>query len=307
MKKIIFLFAFTVVCMAQTSTYEFLRINSNPKAAALGGSYVAYNDDPNVMFYNPSGIYNVADKTYSLSFAKHIEDIAVGSATLKSSINSDYNYAAGIKYINYGNFKGADELGNPMPDFGAGEMALTGVVSGKLDSNLYYGAGIKYIFSSIADANSSGIAVDLGANYFIPEEGLAVGLAILNMGSQIKSYYTKKETLPLDIKLGISKKLQHVPLKLSLNFHNLNAKRDQFMQKFKNFTVGAEFSVKKSFKLRLGFDSEMRSDLKIGNSAGMAGMNMGFGLNISSYIIDYSYSSWGDIGQMHQFGITSEL
>jgi hypothetical protein len=35
------------------NTYDFLRLDISPRTAAIGGSFVAGTDDPNVMFYNP--------------------------------------------------------------------------------------------------------------------------------------------------------------------------------------------------------------------------------------------------------------
>ena len=61
-------------------------------------------------------------------------------------------------------------------------------------------------------------------------------------------------------------------------FINLIEKRDDFVQRFKAFTVGAEFTLSKVMKLRFGYDNERRSEFKIGTTAGIAGFNVGLGV-----------------------------
>ena len=45
-----------------TSVYEFLRNESSSRSAAMGGSFVAFGGDPDIIFYNPAGISSCADK-----------------------------------------------------------------------------------------------------------------------------------------------------------------------------------------------------------------------------------------------------
>jgi hypothetical protein len=129
----------------------------------------------------------------------------------------------------------------------------------------------------------------------------------MNVGTQLSSYYDEKEELPLDIIVGISKKLEHLPLRLSLDFHKLNTDREDFVKRFKAFSVGAEFTLSKVLRLRFGFDNEKRSDLKIGTSSGIAGLNAGLGAIISNYTFDYGFSSLGAIGALHRVTVSTNL
>ncbi len=176
-----------------------------------------------------------------------------------------------------------------------------------LDENFYYGINGKVIYSSIAGYTSSGLAADIGLHYTIPQDEFDVGFAILNAGAQLSAYETTKESLPLDIVIGASKRLAHLPLRLSLDFHQLNEKTDNFGQRFNAFTVGAEFTLSKALKLRLGYDNQTRKDLKIGTTAGVAGLNIGIGLVISKYNFDYGFSSMGLIGGLHRISVSTIL
>ncbi len=289
------------------STYEFLRIDVSPRAAALAGSYVSNSDDPNVIFYNPAGINNLEGMPVSFSYVKYLSGLGINLAGF--SMSKDFEgigrFATGISYINYGNFEGKDEYGTDTKDFSVGEVAFLVGYGNSLDENFYYGANAKFIYSSFAEVSSSALAVDLGLQYVFPEQLINIGFSVLNIGGQLSSYFNTKEDLPLDMRIGISKRLEHLPLRLYLSFNKLNDDNGKFSDRFKTFTVGAEFNLSKVLRLRLGYDNEKRKEMKIGTTAGLAGFNIGVGAVISGYNFDYAYSSWGEIGSLNRIGIST--
>lgn len=289
------------------NTYEFLKLDMSPRAAAMGGSFVANNDDPDVIFYNPAGLSMLENNPVSFSFVKHLMDINLASVSFSTEFADIGRFGGAIKYINYGTFDEADEFGNRTGEFGAGELALIVGYANLLDANFYYGANVKFIYSSIADRSSNAIAADVGLHYAIPEQFLNFGFSILNLGTQVSSYYNLKEELPLDITIGASKRLERIPIRLSLDFHRLNQDRENFTQRFKAFTIGAEINLSKVLTLRLGYDNERRSDLKIGTTAGIAGFNIGLGAKISEYTFNYGYSSLGLVGALHRVGVSTSF
>ncbi|MEP0860513.1 MAG: type IX secretion system protein PorQ [Ignavibacterium sp.] len=311
MKRIFLIPAILVLIISSLSysqnIYEFLKLDMSARAAALGGSFVANNDDPDVIFYNPAGISMLENNPVSFSFVKHLMDINLASFSFSTEFENLGRFGAAVRYINYGSFDEADEFGNRTGEFGAGELALIVGYSNLLDANFYYGANVKFIYSSIADRSSNAVAADLGLHYTIPEQFINIGFSILNLGSQISSYYSLKEELPLDVTIGISKKLEKIPVRLSLDFHRLNEDRENFTQRFKAFSVGTEINLSKVLTLRLGYDNERRSDLKIGTTAGIAGFNIGLGAKISEYNFNYGYSSLGLVGALHRIGISTSF
>jgi hypothetical protein len=289
------------------TTYDFLRIDMSARAAALGGSFTSNDDDADVIFYNPAGLESLKGNPISFSFVKHLMDINLASLAFSTEFENIGRFGAAVKYINYGSFDEADENGNRIGTFNANELAFIVGYSNQLDNNFYYGANAKFIYSGIADRSSTALAVDLGLHYSIPDKNWAFGFAVLNLGGQLSTYYSTKEDLPLDVAVGVSKRLENLPLNLSLDFHQLNKDRDNFGQRFKAFTVGAEFTLSKVMKLRFGYDNERRSDFKIGTTAGIAGFNTGLGVKISEYQFDYGYSSLGLVGGLHRISVSTAL
>lgn len=305
--KIILLFLITTTVIYPQNAYRFLNLDTSPRAAALAGSFVANNDDPNVVFYNPAGINFLSGNPISFSFLKHLMDINSASLVFSKEYENIGRFSAAVKYINYGNFTKADPTGTKLGNFGAGDIAFAIGYGNRLDNNFYYGTNIKFIYSGIENYSSTAFAVDLGLHYEIPDKLWNFGFSILNLGSQLNSYINKKEDLPLDIRLGFSKQLERVPLRFYWSFNKLNEKQNKFFAHFKQITFGSEIRLGQSFKLRIGYDSEKRKDMKIGTTAGLAGFSIGFGFNTSNYIIDYAYSSMGSIGALHRFGISTNL
>lgn len=311
MKKALSFFILVVLISCHTifaqSTYEFLRLDMSPRAGALGGSFVSNNDDPNVIFYNPSGLKLLEESPVSFSFIKHVLDINLASLAYSTELEDIGRFGAAVRYINYGTFQGATEFGEKTEEFGAGELAFILGYANTIEGNFHYGANVKYIYSGIADRSSSAIGFDIGAHYALPDQMMNIGFSVLNLGAQISSYYETKEDLPLDVVVGVSKKMEYVPVRLSLDFHKLNEERDDVVQRLRAFSVGAEFTLSKVLKLRFGYDNERRKELKIGTTAGIAGFNVGVGALISGYTFDYGFSSLGLIGGLHRIGISTNI
>jgi len=277
------------------------------RAAALGGSFSTNNDDVDVLFYNPAGMSFLEKTPVSFSFVKHLMDINLFSLAYSTEFENIGRFGTAIKYINYGSFDRADEFGNRTGEFSAGELAFILGYTNEFSENFYYGANAKVIYSSIADESSSALALDLGINYEIPTQKLNLAATVFNLGTQLSSYINTKEDLPLDVTVGISKRLENLPVRLSLDFHQLNKDRDELYQHLKGFSIGAEFYLSEVFTLRFGYDNEKRSDLKVGSSSGIAGFNGGLGVKISEYIFNYGYSSMGSIGAMHRIGLATAI
>jgi hypothetical protein len=292
-----------IFAFGQVTTYEFFRNDVNPRAAALGGSFITSQDDPNAIFYNPAGLTTLTSKRLSVGFFKHLLDINAGYASFGMEVENFGHVGAGIVYVNYGNFKRTGEEGQYLGDFGAGEFALTAGYAGYLQPRLSYGVNAKLIYSSIAEVSSSAAALDFGMEYVAIPDRFIVAASILNFGTQIDPYGTTREKLPLDFKIGFSVMPEHLPAIVMVDWHKLNQKMDNLFDRFKQFSVGVEFTASPNVQLRLGYNNEDRRELKIEDSAGLAGFSIGAGFLSDKYLIDYAFSSLGRIGSLHRISV----
>jgi hypothetical protein len=285
------------------TTYDFLRNDVGARAASLAGSFVSVTDDPNVLFYNPAALGTIENSLGSIGFFKHLLDINSGYLSYSKPISDIGHIGVGVLYTNYGSFDATDDIGNELGTFHASDFAFLAGFSDNLDENLYYGVNVKFIYSKIAEYSSTGVAGDIGILYRIPESRLAVGASIRNIGTQLTSYISAKEQLPLDVAVGASVVPRGLPLLLNLNFHKLNEDAETFGDHFRAFSVGGEFTLSHTVKLRFGYDNERRKELNIGTSTGLAGFSGGLGISVSEYVVDYALSSLGKIGSLHRISI----
>jgi hypothetical protein len=297
----------SVVAQDANTTYSFLRLDNGARSAAMAGSFVSITGDPSVIFYNPAGLGTLTSGRASFGFLKHLLDINSGYAVYGQQYRDWGWFGVGISYINYGSFQETDIVGNRLGTFHANEFALLGGYSNMLYEVIHYGINVKLIYSSIADSRSAALALDIGGMYVFEEQQITIGASLLNLGRQLNAYIDTREDLPLDLKIGISKRLEHLPLLITLDFHRLNESAEDLLSRFRAFSVGGEFTASEALKLRFGYNNLLRNDLKIGTSAGLAGLSLGGGIFLNRYEIDYAFSSLGKVGSLHRVSVGLNL
>lgn len=303
----LFLFIFSAINSAypQTnSTFNFLKLDVDSRSASLAGSFVSMENDVNCIYYNPAGLATLTSRQASVGFFKYLLDINSGNAAYSQKFKKYGYFGIGIRFINYGTFDKYDIYYNNVGTFTANDIAVSLGYANKYRERLNYGVNLKFIYSAIDEYKSTALALDLGLLYQFPEQSLSAGISLLNLGTQLKAYYETKESLPLDLRIGASKRLEYLPLILSVSLNYLNEDKDKFIDRFKNFTIGGEFTLNEYVKLRLGYNNQQRQDLKTGSSTGIGGFSAGIGLNYEKkYLLDYSFNSMGKIGTTHRVNI----
>ncbi len=290
-----------------TSPYQFLRFNSGARAAALAGATVSMPEDGTMMFYNPASVYTVESKALNLTFLKHALDINSGNASYITRIKDYGVFSAGMVFTDYGSFDRADNLGNKSGTFGANDFALSVGYSNILDTNLYYGVAIKYIYVGLEDGNSSALALDAGLLYRLSDKKTNIGLSILNSGFQLSKFYNYSESVPLDIRLGINHRLEGLPLLLNFSFHHLADSEDSFFDRFANFSIGGEIYLGQYIMARLGYDNQIHRLTAPAADKGLAGFSGGLGLKFDRFNLDYSVSQIGLSAYLHRMGISLDI
>lgn len=287
-------------------TYDFLNVVPSARASALAGAFETYTDDPNIIFYNPAGLSTLTKREVSAGFGKYLLDINFGDASFGFKYKNIGWLGAAVKYVNYGKFDYTDENGVTSGSFHANDVMFNVAYSNLIYNRINYGINIKFIFSQIADYTSSALAADIGLMYVIPSEDLSIGFTINNYGKQLSTYINSKERLPLDIRIGVSKKLEHLPLRLSVSLNNLAQGNMHFLDigRLKSFAIGGEFELSDYVSARIGYNNQQRQDMQVGTSFGLSGFSGGIGIKfLQKYKFDYSLNSFGKVGSMHRFDL----
>jgi len=302
MKKAFFslLFAACVqgAAMAQESQtqYNFLRLPISAHAAALGGDNITIvEDDPTLTFNNPALLAGVSDKTLNLNFMTYMEGAATGSASFSKIVNEKATWAVMAQYLDYGTMKETDENNVETGEFSAKDIAVEGAFSYLLAKNLSGGITAKFITSYIGSYNSIAVGVDLGLNYYNPEHEWSVSAVAKNLGGELKAYDEEYGKMPLDLQVGVSKRLFNSPIRLSATLVDLNHWNYKFIN---HWVAGIDLLLGEQFYISGGYNFRRANEMKIvadseekGSSHG-AGLSLGAGLQLERFKVQAAYAKY---------------
>ncbi|HYE59132.1 MAG TPA: PorV/PorQ family protein, partial [Rhodothermales bacterium] len=202
-------------------TFSFLRLDAAPRSAALAGTLDAIpTDDPAVVFANPALITDRTAGGLGLTYTNHLSDVKAGTLAYGRSVLG-FDAVAGLRYLSFGEMTEADETGQVTGSFGASSLALTVGASRAQGSRLRVGGALSLVTSGVADARATALAADAGIALLLPDR-LTVSATVRNAGVTLASLGTTKDELPLDVRVGVSKRLAHLPLQLSVTGYDLH-------------------------------------------------------------------------------------
>lgn len=317
--------------------FAFLELPPSSRIAALGGSLIAVRDaDVAFGLHNPATLN--PDMHRSMTFQYHflfdgISDGYAGYAT--HFAKSDITAHAGIQFVQYGEFTLADETGERLGTFKANDVAITVGAAKQFGDRMSVGANLRFVQSNLESYHSSGLMMDLGGIYENPDSRFTLGLSVRNVGAQLTRYSDISEDLPVNVMLGVSKRLEHLPFRFSVTAHNLQrwdmlydspladdettvigeAPREQssFSRNldnvFRHLIFGGEFLLgkKENLHLRFGYNHQRRKELSVSNLRSFGGFSFGAGIRIKQFSIDYSIATYHSAGSTKHIGISTNL
>ena len=316
-----FLFAATLAlthaAAAQTgppSTFSFLRLAPSARAASMAGAFSAvYDEDVNAFFYNPALLNPDMHRALSVTYLNHLGGIHAGFASHARHWEGVGALGAGLRYVTWGRVDGYDAEGEPTESFGASDAALTAAWSRNHDDRLRYGVNLHAAFSSIEATSASAFAADVGALYQIPGRQLALSASMRHIGFVADALGSSRDALPLDLRVGVSKRFRYLPLLVSVSGYNLNRIGDESEGRsavsgaLRHVAMGWEFFFGDAFRIRLGYNHRQHQDLKIKNRLDLAGVGVGCGIRVATFRFDYAFNSWSTLGGLHRITVRTRV
>jgi len=316
------------------SVFNSLNVPSSARAAALGGSAIGIKDgDINLAIFNPALLDSNTHRNLALSYVNYFSDVNFGYAAYAHQLDSLTVISGGIQYVDYGQFTQRDATSQELGTFSAGDYAAIVGIGRVIDSSFTVGANLKFLYSTIDQFSSSAGAVDLAGNYYNKRRNFSASLLVRNLGTQFKSYTSEtRESLPVDIQFGISKRLKHAPLRFSVVADNLqkwdirpNSEIDAVeidpvtgeviqSNKFefgdilmRHLSIGTEILISENFQVRLGYNYRRRKELQIADKPGTAGLSYGISMKISRFHLTYGRATYHLAGPSNNFTISTLL
>jgi hypothetical protein len=208
--------------------------------------------------------------------------------------------AVAARYVDYGKFDGYTPDNIFTGTFRAMDIELDFIYCYLLSERWSGGVAGKFIYSQYESLNSLAIGVDLGLNYYDPDHDFSASLTFKNLGGQVMTFEEKHEIMPIDIQLGLTKRLAHAPILLSAtltdlhrwkstHFYNADGSKDNFGELLlKHITLGADILIGDNFYASVGYNYRTSRELSTGK--GLAGFSLGAGLHINKVKFSASYS-----------------
>ena len=276
------------------TVYNFMRLPVSAHAAALGGSGITLiEDDATLIFHNPSLINNISDRTLNLNFMTYMEGATTASASFIRAAGERGTWGITGQFMSYGTMKETNASGQQTGEFSAKDIALGGSFAYSLSEQFTGGITAKFIASYIGQYNSLGACVDLGINYYNSQGELSVSAVARNLGGQLSAYEDDFERMPLDLQLGVTKRLLGSPLRLSASLVRLN---DWQYGLGKHIVIGADLILSPQFYIAAGYNAMRASEMKIaeddGSSAHGAGLSIGAGLQLERLKLHVAYAKY---------------
>lgn len=300
MKRVVFaaflsVFALTLWAQDSQDAFNFLRLPVSAHVAALGGDNISIGDDDGTLvFHNPSLIANGSDRLLSLGMMTYMQGTITASAAYQHHWGERATWGIQGRFVSYGEMKETTSLGEQTGTFSAKDIAMGGTVAYRLSDRFSGGITARLITSYIGSYSSLAACADLGLNYFDDERQWSLSAVVRNLGGQLTAYDDDFERLPLDLQLGVSKRLVGSPLRFSATLVHLN---DWQYGIGKHLVLGADILLSEQFYIAAGYNAMRATEMKIttadGDSSHGAALSIGGGLQLERLKLHVAY------GKMH--------
>lgn len=317
-------------------SFEFLNLTQSSRVTALGGTLISVMDkDVTLAYRNPALLNKEMHAEISFNHNFHFAGISHGFVnTARHFEQLDMTFHVGVQYISYGDFSRSDEFGNINGEFSVGETAITIGTAKPLSNRMKMGINLKLAQSRFDTYNATGMAFDIGLNYYDQEKLIDVGFVLNNAGFALSQFTANGNSLPLNVQLGFSKRFQYLPFRLSITAHNLQqwnirieGENDnpvilfgqtqtgpsnlskQIDNLFRHLVFSGEFLIGKAenFRIRLGYNHLRRKELALSEFRSLGGLHFGFGLKVSKFRFDYGLGHYHLAGATNHIGFSMNL
>lgn len=294
-----------VVCAQNTSGYGYLEVPVSARVWALGGTNISVVEpEMSLAEQNPALLCPEMEGQMALNYTRYYGDINMGYAGYAGRFLEEGGWSAGMRFIDYGDFRGYDEQGISTGGFGVKDLSLQGAVGYPVNERLRIGAQAKFLYSSYESYSAFAMGVDLGMNYYDETTGNSFSITATNLGGQFKALFEeRKESMPTQLNVGWSRELQHLPLCLSVTgYHLLDWKHDfrdgnGVVQEFKDAEMvlnhlifGLEWTASEHFWLAASYN--YRNQRRFIHQGGfLRGIALGAGINHRSMSVQLAYAS----------------
>lgn len=310
-----------------STAYNFLNISTSSHIYGLGGVNISLiDDDINVTDQNPALLGPEVEKQLGINYMRYIGESNFAGVKYGMAAGERSAWAVSVQYFDYGKMTSADVSGNITGTFSVKDICFGGTYSHDITDRLRGGISIKGIYSAYDEYSAFAVASDLGLNYFDPEKDLSLSFVVANLGGQVKRFNESYDRLPVDLRLGLTKMLANVPLRLSVTAWNLTRwnlpyyevgdgsvgteekKKDSFGSNLmRHLVFAAEFVPSDKFYVGVGYNYKTRTDMSTYSRSFLSGFSLSAGLNVRRFGLGVAFAQPHSGATTLMFSITTRL
>lgn len=276
-----------------TDAVPFLKVDTGARSAGMGGAFAAVADDASAVFHNPAGLALADRKEVMVSHAEWLEGIRNESLSYVQPAGAAWSLGAGAAMLFSGDIKRYDRAGAAAGNFTESEGFVSLGAALALGENFSAGAALKKIFQKLDKESASAYAADAGLLYH--DEDLRLAFVAQNAGSGL-TLYREKFDLPAGYKAAAARRV--------LGSSWLTVQVTQRPIGGFSASAGAEYRLvlrgDNSVFARAGYASGPGSD------AG-SGLALGLGLGNSTLKLDYAFTPFGELGNIHRLSLSARF
>ncbi len=315
-----------------TTAAQFLGIAVGPKAAAMGGAYVASREDVSLLYWNP-GAFSQAGRS-QVEFSNTDWLVGTKFRWFGGMYNIDGENAVGLSFtqLDYGE---EDVTTVELPEgngqrWSANDLAIAVSYSRNLTDRFSLGMSAKYISQSIWNETASTFAFDLGLLFVTGFNDMRLGVTMTNFGGDLRlDGRDLLQKVDIDPNNSGSNKdlvgsLKTDPWSLPLTFRvgvAMDVVRDEDVRvtvaadairptdASESVNIGGEIGWKDAVFLRGGFKSALGAGTTLSSREDVQeGLTLGAGLKyrqegVATLEVHYAYTSFGVFGNLNTIAV----
>lgn len=283
---------------AGSAGFSILKLGVSGAGVSMGDAQSANVRGAAATYYNPAGLSPagaLSSTEILLTHKEWIQDVRSQFLGVSSKLGDHSAIGFSLNTATVSGIEVRTRPGTPEGMFTARDFSVGLSFAHELSEELRVGITGKYLFGKIYIDETSGLALDIGAQYATPIERLNVGISLANLGS-VKAMRTQKITLPALLRLGPA---------YSLSFETIDADlllaTDLlyiFPEKKAYINAGVELMLNRMFAARAGYQA--------GSEA--RGLSAGIGVRHGMFGLDYGIVPLSSgLGTGHTFTLLLQL
>jgi hypothetical protein len=316
-----------------TTAAQFLGVPVGARAIAMGGAYVAANQDVSSIYWNPGAVVQSGRSEFSFVNTDWLVGTKFRWFGLVLNLDGDNAIGASITDMDYGQ---GDVTTVASPEgtgetWSAADLAVTLSYSRRLTDKFSIGGSVKYVNQRVYNESASTVAFDAGLLYVTDLNGLRIGMSMSNFGGDMTLSgrdllsrvdtdpnnsgsnktlvaYLKTDAWPLPLLFRVGAAMDVVKNDEVTATVAVDALRPN--DDFESINLGGEVGWRNVFFIRGGYQSMFKGgQAPLSSDRGQEGLTLGAGLQyqfegFAALSFNYAFQKFGLFGNLNTIALS---